>query len=222
MSLETYTGYIKDIVTTNPTSTDPKSQGDDHLRGIKNTLATQFSGFTVGTALTMTETELNNCIDRQPVLETSTVTTSGTSHSYTSIPTWANKVTLILNNVSTNGTSPLMVQLGDSGGVENTGHSGCVVHTGVSTGQSDTTTAGFQIQHSVNTDWQVTGAINFRRIESNIWVMDGHLVLNSSGALVMTSGGSKSLTGDLTTVLIRAVNGTDAFDGGRINLHYSQ
>jgi hypothetical protein len=59
MSLETYTGFIKDLVTTNPQGTDPKSQGDDHLRGIKQTLATQFSGFTEGVAVTVKESEVN-------------------------------------------------------------------------------------------------------------------------------------------------------------------
>jgi hypothetical protein len=42
MSLENYTGNISDLVATNPTGTDPRSQGDDHLRGIKYTLKQSF------------------------------------------------------------------------------------------------------------------------------------------------------------------------------------
>lgn len=38
MSLETYTGFTNALVPTNPAGTDPKSQGDDHLRGIKKTI----------------------------------------------------------------------------------------------------------------------------------------------------------------------------------------
>ena len=45
MGLETYTGNIADMVATNPTPTDPKSQGDDHLRGIKYTLQQSFPNF---------------------------------------------------------------------------------------------------------------------------------------------------------------------------------
>jgi hypothetical protein len=41
MSLETGT-YVSDLVATNPAGTDPKSQGDDHLRLIKNALKNSF------------------------------------------------------------------------------------------------------------------------------------------------------------------------------------
>jgi microcystin-dependent protein len=41
MSLETF-GFISDLVATNPTGGDPRSQGDDHLRGIKATLQATF------------------------------------------------------------------------------------------------------------------------------------------------------------------------------------
>jgi len=46
MSLETYTGFIPSLVDTNPTNSDPKSQGAAHIRGTKKTLAVTFSGFT--------------------------------------------------------------------------------------------------------------------------------------------------------------------------------
>lgn len=58
MSLET-ASFIKDLVATNPLGTDPKSQGDDHLRMIKAVLKSQFSGFTQGAAITLTESRLN-------------------------------------------------------------------------------------------------------------------------------------------------------------------
>ena len=42
MGLESAT-YISDLVTTNPTASDPKSAGDDHLRLIKSTLQNTFA-----------------------------------------------------------------------------------------------------------------------------------------------------------------------------------
>lgn len=44
MALET-ASYIGGLVSTNPTATDAKSQGDDHLRLIKTTLLNSFAGF---------------------------------------------------------------------------------------------------------------------------------------------------------------------------------
>ena len=43
MALET-ANVVNDLVITNPTSTDPKSQGDDHLRLIKSVLRNTFPG----------------------------------------------------------------------------------------------------------------------------------------------------------------------------------
>jgi hypothetical protein len=45
MALETVTD-IDDLVVTNPTASDPKSQGDDHIRNIKTALKNAFPGFT--------------------------------------------------------------------------------------------------------------------------------------------------------------------------------
>lgn len=45
MALEDLTGsskYISNLTATNPTSTDPKSEGDDHIRGVKNVLFNTF------------------------------------------------------------------------------------------------------------------------------------------------------------------------------------
>jgi hypothetical protein len=56
MSLETGT-YISDLVATNPLATDPKSQGDDHIRLLKATVKATFPN--VAGAVTPTHTELN-------------------------------------------------------------------------------------------------------------------------------------------------------------------
>lgn len=45
MSLETVTN-IADLVPTNPTAADPKSQGDDHIRNLKTAMKNAFAGFT--------------------------------------------------------------------------------------------------------------------------------------------------------------------------------
>jgi len=60
MALEDLTGtkYLDSLVSTNPVgATDPKSEGDDHIRGIKNTLKLSFPA--ISGAVTATHTELN-------------------------------------------------------------------------------------------------------------------------------------------------------------------
>lgn len=56
MGLETVT-YISDLVATNPLSSDPKSQGDDHIRAVKAAILATFPSVTG--AVTATHTELN-------------------------------------------------------------------------------------------------------------------------------------------------------------------
>lgn len=56
MALETAT-YISGLVSTNPLPSDPKSQGDDHIRLIKSTILATFPNITG--AVTATQAELN-------------------------------------------------------------------------------------------------------------------------------------------------------------------
>lgn len=56
MALETAT-YISDLVSTNPTSSDNISQGDDHIRLLKGTIKATFPN--ISGAVTPTHTELN-------------------------------------------------------------------------------------------------------------------------------------------------------------------
>lgn len=56
MALETAT-YINGLVSTNPVSTDPKSQGDDHIRLLKSTILATWPNITG--VVTPTHTELN-------------------------------------------------------------------------------------------------------------------------------------------------------------------
>ena len=75
MALESTT-YIDGLVTTNPTGTDPRSQGDDHIRLIKSAIKATFSN--ISGEVTATHTELN-------ILDGVTATTAELN--YLDIPT---------------------------------------------------------------------------------------------------------------------------------------
>lgn len=60
MALESAT-YINQLVAANPTLSDPKAQGDDHIRMIKSVLQSTFPGLTG--AVTATQAQLNTLTD---------------------------------------------------------------------------------------------------------------------------------------------------------------
>ena len=64
MALEDLTGskYIDSLVATNPATGDNVSEGDDHIRGIKNVLKNTFPN--VNGAVSKTDEDLNNAISQ--------------------------------------------------------------------------------------------------------------------------------------------------------------
>ena len=80
MGLETAT-YISQLTATNPTASDPVSQGDDHLRLIKSVLQSQFS--TLGAAAVTTTAAELNLLDGKTTLATEGTAVLSTGESVT-------------------------------------------------------------------------------------------------------------------------------------------
>ena len=144
---------------------------------------------------------------------TAQASTSGTSIDFTSIPSWVKRVTVMFSGVSTNGTSALLVQLGDSGGVETTGY----VSTSIQAALTDSSTAGFIIRSAAASNL-FSGSMVIKNINGNEWVSD-HVVKQSTSA-ISCGAGDKSLSGTLDRVRITTFGGTDTFDAGSINILY--
>lgn len=67
MALENMTGpnaYISAMVQTNPASTDPEGEGDDHLRGIKNCILNTFPN--INGPVMLTDEQLNAILTQKP------------------------------------------------------------------------------------------------------------------------------------------------------------
>ena len=156
------------------------------------------------------------------VLETAKASTSGTEVDFTDIPSWVKRVTVMLNGVSTNGTSPVIVQLGDSGGVENTGYvsqAAGVSTAAIDTTRSGTNTDGFRLAINVHAASDaITGKIDIVNISSNTWIAQG-IIIAAATFPTMTVG-SKTTSATLDRVRITTVGGTDTFDAGSINILY--
>jgi hypothetical protein len=149
---------------------------------------------------------------------TSQATTSGTSIDFTGIPSWVKRITVMLNSVSTNGTSLIQLQLGTSSGVENTGYSGAVLGVIGGTSGSAVFSAGFAFDVSVAATDIRSGVITILLLGSNTWVAAGNFA--TTGARVSSVAGVKQTASALDRVRLTMVNGTDAFDAGSVNIFY--
>jgi len=146
---------------------------------------------------------------------TSVASTSGTSITFTSIPSWVKKITVVFNGVSTNSTSLIQVQLGSlSGGVETSGY--LTSYSNIGTTGSGTT--GFII-YAASASNTRHGSIVFTNISGNIWSGSGVMALSDAAGMMFVAG-TKSLSSTLDRVVITTVNGTDTFDAGSINILY--
>jgi hypothetical protein len=126
MALEDLTGsgkYIDDLVSANPAVGDDVSEGDDHIRGIKNVLKLTFPS--IDGAITATDTELNyvdgvtSAIQTQIDSKTTNATHSGEVTGATALTIADNVVdeaNLKVSNTPSNGYF-LSAQSGNTGGM---------------------------------------------------------------------------------------------------------
>lgn len=160
----------------------------------------------------------------QPVLPqkltqaTAQNTTSGTSIDFTAIPTWVKRITVMLNGVSTNGTSNVQIQIG-AGSVTTSGYLGAnVTYNAGTTGTN--LSAGFLIDGAGAAAASVRhGVVTIANITGNTWVASGAIGLSNTGGGAYV-GGMLALSGTLDRVRLTTVNGTDAFDAGSVNIIY--
>jgi hypothetical protein len=182
----------------------------DTLVGTPATGNLEYNGQFFGTDSNASRAQLQRI-----VRATAVASTSGTSIDFTGIPAWVEKITVMFSLVSTNGTSNVQIQLGDSGGIENTGYTSCAQ---TDAGSSGVLTSGFAVVYGVSAAGTISGSIQISSITGNTWVAFG--VVGNNGGNVSAMYGNKSLSDVLTQIRITTINGTDAFDAGTINIIY--
>jgi hypothetical protein len=149
--------------------------------------------------------------------------TSGTSINFTSvIPTWAKRVTMAFNGVSTGSTNNLIIQLGTGGTATITGYSAQTTGIASSSGATSSSTVGFPIYHNVAT-YAWSGVVTLQNVSGNIWVAGGVLGNATTTALSAFTSGVVTLAGALDTIrVIASATGapSDTFDAGSINIQW--
>ena len=150
---------------------------------------------------------------------TAQVSTSGTSITFTPIPAWAKKITVIFIGVSTNGASVPIIQLG-SGSPVTTGYLGSASSQLTTSVSAANYTTGFGTAADGAATYVRYGNAIISNITGNTWVASGTLGYSDSARSSWFGGASSNLSGSLDRVVITTVNGTDIFDGGVINVMY--
>jgi hypothetical protein len=149
--------------------------------------------------------------------------TSGTSIDFTSIPSTVKKITVLFSGVSTSGSSDLLIQLGDSGGVETTGYKSLSTLGDVGSNlQSTVSSTSGILLYARDAAYDRNGAVSFYLLDAsaNTWVAEGVVAAVEGNAVLVKIAGSKSLSATLDRVRITTANGTDTFDAGVINILY--
>jgi len=148
-------------------------------------------------------------------------TTSGAAIDFTGIPSRAKRITILLDGVSSTGTDSILLRLGDSGGLENTGYAN-------STSELNNAAA---VAVEINTTYMklfggaaaaalYSGCVTITLLDSstNTWIINSYISRTDSTTL-FSANGSKSLTATLDRVSIfNASAGT--FDAGKAMMFY--
>ena len=205
MALEDLTGtkYIDDLVSTNPAAGDNVSEGDDHIRGIKNVLKTTFPN--IDGAVTPTDTEINyvggvtSAIQTQIDSKTTNATHSGEVTGATALTIADNVVdeaNLKVSNAPSNGYY-LQAQSGNTGGMtwaevdvlpSQTSNSGKFLTTNGSAASwavldtdANTTTKGlYEHAHTIASNYSISSGNNA--------LSAGPVTINSSISVTIPTG----------------------------------
>lgn len=138
---------------------------------------------------------------------------SGSSVTFTGIPSWVKRIMVVFNGVSTTGTNNVLVRVG-AGSVAISGYSSVSTYSTGTGGSQATSTAGMILTDAAANASRV-GILTLATMGSNVWVASHSMSDTSNGSFF--GAGSITLGGTLDRVSITTA---DAFDAGSINIIY--
>lgn len=150
---------------------------------------------------------------------TAVASTSGTSIDFTNIPSWVKRITVMFQNVSTDGTSDYWLRLGTSGGFTTSGYTGYLARQAASSNSYTAFSSAFVLTNNFLSTAQFSGNIVITNQTSNVWVMNGQIVDGTGTGNMMNMAGFVSLSGTLTQVRLTSAT-PNTFDAGTINILY--
>jgi len=154
-----------------------------------------------------------------PITLTATQSATGTAVNFTSVPSGTKKIVIMFSGVSTNGTAIQRIQIGDSGGLETSGYTGCTSNNSASTAFSGS--AGFDLNQASIAAASYNGnvCLFLADASTNTWICESSIAETSTPRTNWTSG-AKSLSATLDRFTINMVGGADSFDAGNFSALY--
>lgn len=148
------------------------------------------------------------------------VAAAGTSIDFAGIPSGVKRIVVSVADLSTNGASVPVLQLGTSGGMATAGYTGGVQFNAAYAAAG----AGFPFiapaAHAASGVYTGTITLTLLDPSANIWVGTGVVAQTNTATALSISAASKTLSGVLTSLRITSTSGADAFDSGKINILY--
>jgi hypothetical protein len=197
-------GYLKVNGTTSATLTTSGITGNLTGNVTGNVTGNLTGSLTAGGSLTFATTQ----------------TATGTAVDFTGIPSWAKRITVIFNGVSSSGPSidrPFGIRLGTSSGIETTGYVAGLFYP---PSNHVTETVMFPVCVASGATATLYGNYTLINMGSNVWVYNSAVADTGANWVFAIAGGSKTLPSTLDRIRITNVNGTDTFDAGTINICY--
>ena len=202
---------------TTPPGSRTTDRRTERLR-INGTGALGFSGANYGT---FGQIPISNGSGSPPTwgshinLGTAVNTTSGTAIDFTGLPAGIKRLTLSFSQLSTSGTSSVVLRIG-SGSFLATGYLGGGGGFDDTTGQyAFTSTDGFALGSPGAANVR-DGTVHIVRTSSTLWSASG--IIYSNTQEMISVAGSISFSGDITGVRLTTSGGANTFDNGTANI----
>jgi hypothetical protein len=147
-------------------------------------------------------------------------TGSPTSVDFTGIPSWVKRIQVSIVNLSTTGSSNLLVRIGNAT-FTTSGYSSVMnyVNPGANSCTGDYETSGFRLTKDWGSSGSWTGTFTLVLHYNYVYTSSFVGMSGPSGAGKFGSG-YLSLGSVLDRIRVTTVNGTDTFDAGTINIFY--
>jgi hypothetical protein len=154
-----------------------------------------------------------------PLISGTAVTASGATVSFTGIPSWAKRITVLLSGVVTVSSGLPAIRAG-AGSYEATGYSSTNNAIGTSSVTSTlSATTSWDLANAGGSSNVYSGQLVITRLEGYLYTIAGQVMYGTNGSTALTTG-YKTFSGDISQLQLRMSTGADTFNGGTINVMY--